>query len=61
MTTHFWTGPRLFAIGIATFVVILFIAANAHLIKVAFASHPACALQTVTEGGTTYGAATPSC
>lgn len=58
---RFWTGPRLFALAATTFVIVAFFGANAHLVKVAFASRPDCVLQPATKGVATYRAAKPSC
>jgi hypothetical protein len=58
---RFWTGPRLFALGAAALVILAFIAANAHLIAVSFASKPDCVLQPAKEGAVVYRAAKPSC
>jgi hypothetical protein len=58
---RFWTGPRLFALGAISFVTVLFIGANAHLIAVAFTSKPDCVLQPQTEGTAALRAAKPSC
>ena len=58
---RYWTRPRLFALTAVSVVTVLFVGANAHLIAVAFLSRPDCVLQTLTEGSTTFRAATPSC
>ena len=58
---RFWTGPRLFACGTVTTVMLLFIGANAHLIAVSFESQPDCVLQPIKEGVVNYRAAKPSC
>lgn len=50
--------PRLIAAGIALGVVVVFIAANAHLVYVALTSQPDCVL---TEGAAGFRAAKPSC
>jgi hypothetical protein len=52
---------RLAALVIAAAVAIVFIAANAHLIVVSFASQPECVLPASTAGGAAYRAATSSC
>jgi hypothetical protein len=59
--THFWTGPRLFALATVAGVLILFVGANLHLVAVAFSSRPDCVLQPLTEGAANYRAAKPSC
>ncbi len=61
--THrrFWSGPRIFALGAAALVVLIFFGANAHLIAVSFASKSDCVLQPAKEGAATYRAAKPSC
>lgn len=58
---RFWTGPRIFALCASSFVVLLFIGANAHLIAVSFSSRPDCVLQPVKKGAVTYSAAKPAC
>lgn len=58
---RYWTGPRLFALAASALVVLVFIAANAHLIAVSFASHPDCALQPQSEGVALLRAADKSC
>lgn len=58
---RYWTGPRLFALGAVALVGLVFIGANAHLIAVAFATDPDCALSPETEGAASYRAAKPSC
>lgn len=57
----FWTRPRLFAIVVTFLILAVFVGANVHLIKVAFASRPDCVLQTSTEGVAALRAAKPSC
>ncbi|QIE56026.1 hypothetical protein G5B40_11530 [Pikeienuella piscinae] len=58
-----WSRPRLFALAAASAVVAIFIAANAHLVFVAFSSMPECVphLKSPTGGAATYRAAKPSC
>ncbi len=56
-----WTGARLFAVAAAGAVAILFIAANAHFITLAFTSKPDCVLHPRSEGSAIFGAAQPSC
>ncbi len=58
-----WTRPRLFALAASALVLVLFVAANAHLIAVSFASQPGCVPhpQSSTEGAALYRAAKPSC
>lgn len=58
---RFWTGPRLFALGVSALVVLVFVGANAHLIAVSFSSRPDCVLQTTKKGAATYRAAKSSC
>lgn len=54
---------RLAAAGIAAAVVLLFVAANAHLVYVAVASQPDCVAHTKTpdRDGATFRAARPAC
>ena len=63
VTTRFWTRGRLIGAAMAAGIVAVFIAANAHLLAVAFASQPDCVphLKTQTEGATGYLAAKSSC
>lgn len=56
----FWTRPRLAGIALATLVVAVFVAANAHLVTVAFSSQPDCVLPP-SEESVAYRAAKPSC
>lgn len=58
---RFWTGPRLFALAAASVVLIVFFAANAHMIYVAFASQPDCVLDSSDTGTASFRAAKPSC
>lgn len=58
---RFWTGPRLFALAVSALVLTVFVAANAHLVAVAFASKPDCVLHSPTEGVAAYRAAKSSC
>lgn len=58
---RFWTGPRLFALAVASLVAALFIGANAHLIVVSFASRPDCVLQPPTTGAVVHRPAKSSC
>lgn len=57
----FWTRPRLFAVGVALAVLAIFVAANAHLVYVSFASQSDCVLSSSEEGAAPYRAAKPSC
>lgn len=57
----YWTGPRILALAIAALVTAIFVAANAHLVAVSFASRPDCVLQPHTEGVAALRAAKPSC
>lgn len=57
----YWTGPRLFALVAVALTVVIFIAANIHLVAVAMASRPDCVLQPEKEGVATLRAAKPSC
>lgn len=52
--------PRLFAYATAMLVVVLFAAANAHLVMVSLSSQPECTL-TQQGGAAAYRAAKPSC
>ncbi len=56
----FWTRPRLVGIAMALIVLAVFVAANAHLIAVSFASQPDCVLSSTPEGAA-FRAAKPSC
>ncbi len=56
----FWTRPRLFGAAVALSVLVVFVAANAHLIFVSFTSQPDCVLTSSKEGAE-YRAAKPSC
>lgn len=58
-----WSRPRLFALAAASAVVVIFVAANAHLVMVSFTSMPECVphLQSPTGGAAPYRAAKPSC
>ena len=58
---RFWTRPRLLAVGLVAAILAIFIAANTHLIYVAFASQSDCVLSSSVEGAATYRAAKPSC
>lgn len=58
--SHFWTRPRAAALIIAFVVIAVFLAANAHLVAVAFSSQPDCVLPSNGEG-VAYRAAKPSC
>ena len=58
---RFWTRPRLVATAIVSAVLAVFVAANAHLVAVAFSSQPDCALSPTVDGVATYRAAKPSC
>lgn len=57
----FWTGPRLCALVVSLVIIMIFVGANIHLIKVSFESRPDCVLQTTTEGVAFLRAAKPSC
>ncbi len=52
--------PKLPGIAIAALVIAVFVAANAHLIVVSFASQPDCVLAP-TEEGAAFRAAKPAC
>ena len=55
------TRPRLFAVSAASLIVAGFVAANAHLVTVAFGSQPDCVLASSHEEGAAPRAAKPSC
>lgn len=57
----FRTRPRVFGTVLALTVAVVFVAANAHLVFVSFASRPDCVLSQTSEGAPTFRAAKPSC
>ena len=57
----FWSGRRVLAVSIALTVVAVFLAANTHLIYVAFVSQSDCVSISSEEGAAKYRAAKPSC
>ena len=61
-SARFWTRWRVIGVTLALLVVAVFVAANAHLLRVAFSSQPACVphLKAPQEGAA-YRAASPSC
>ncbi len=52
---------RLISAAIVTAAVLVFVAANTHLVYVAFASRPDCVPHAKEAGGTTYRAAQSAC
>ena len=58
-----WSRQRVAALALAAAVLAVFVAANAHLIAVSFASQPDCVAhaKSPVEGVATYRAAKPSC
>jgi hypothetical protein len=57
----FWSRRRVLAIAIASAVIAVFLAANTHLIYVAFAFQSDCVHTSTEEGAAMYRAAKPSC
>lgn len=58
---RFRPRPRLLALLAATAILAVFVAANAHLVLVAFSSQPDCVLSAPQQGAVAYRAAKPSC
>lgn len=57
---RFWSRPRCVGVAAAVLVITVFVAANAHLVAVAFSSQPDCVMP-ITEEGVAYRAAKQSC
>lgn len=57
---RFWSRSRIWALAAAASVLVVFVAANVHLVVVAISSQPDCVLPSPTEG-VAYRAAKPSC
>ena len=59
----FWSRSRILALALGAVGLTVLIGANAHLVYVSFASHPACVphLKTPQEGVALYRAAKSSC
>lgn len=62
-TSAFWSRRRTVAAGLAAVVLVVFFAANAHLVFVALTSQPDCVphLKSATEGAGDFIAAKSSC
>ncbi|AXC50551.1 hypothetical protein DRW48_13445 [Paracoccus suum] len=58
---RFWSGARLFALATSGLILVIFIAANWHLVAISLASHPDCALALPQDIAGPLAAAKPSC
>ena len=56
-----WSRWRIAAWALAALVVVVFVAANAHLVAVSVASQPDCVPHKASGGAATFRAATPAC